>query len=332
MGKNNSLRARWNALSNKRQDIIKGVAVFLTILIISFFCNDSGFDFMCRVVIMMLFASSLNIILGFGGQRPLGHAAFFGIGAYAYVVLNIRLHWSLPLAIVGSIAITLLASYLIGVFVLRSNDDLAFAFMSMGINILLFTMAYKMPYVGSDTGLAGNVRLAFATSTRANFYLAFLVTTVCIILIYLFFHSPFASVLKGSRENPERLTFLGIRTHDIRLVAFVVSGFFACIAGILYAMRCMGAFTVMLSTNTAMDGVIMCLIGGMYSFFGPILGAVIEVAIVTELSIFTKYYQGVLGVIIVLCVLFLQGGLLHDRTARDLNDDQPRKKKAGAKK
>ncbi|MDD4849715.1 MAG: branched-chain amino acid ABC transporter permease [Gemmiger sp.] len=322
----------FKALSKIKRDAIVGAITVAAIFLYSLFASDSVLDFMSRMVIMMLFASALNIILGFGGLRPLGMATYFGMGSYSYVLLCVRGGVAKPLAIVLAIAISMGISLFINLLCLRANDDLTFAFVSMGINTLLFTMVYKIPYVGSDTGLTGNVRLAFANGARGNFYLSFGVCIVCIVLIYLFFHSPFATVLKGSRENLERLTFVGMNTTNVRLCACMVSSFFVTVAGILYAMRNMGAFPVMFSTNTSTEGLIMCLIGGMYSFFGPILGAVIVTFISTQVSIVTNYYQFVLGAIIVLCVLFLQGGLLRDKAALDLDERKKSKTEGAAKK
>ena len=316
----------WKSLSKIKQDAIVGAVLVITIFVYSLFASDSVLDFMSRTVIMMLFASALNIILGFGGLRPLGMATYFGMGSYVYVIMCVRGGLDRTLAIVAAIIISMAISLFINVICLRANDDLTFAFVSMGINTLLYTMVFKIQYVGSDTGLTGNVRLPFASSPSGNFYLCFFVCVICIVLIYLFFHSPFATVLKGSRDNLERLTFVGMNTMHVRLCACMVSSFFVTIAGILYAMRNMGAFPVMFSTNTSTEGLVMCLIGGMYSFFGPILGAVIVTFISTQLSILTNYYQFVLGAIIVLCVLFLQGGLLRDKVTKELNE--PAKKGA----
>lgn len=320
----NALKA-FKAMPKVKQDMIVGAVVIIGMLIYSSFASDSVLDFMSRTVIMMLFASALNIILGFGGLRPLGMATYFGMGSYSYVILCVRIGVAKPLAVVLAMVISMAVALFVNVLCLRANDDLTFAFVSMGINTLLYTMVYKIQYVGSDTGLTGNVRLAFANSARGNFYLSFVVSVVCIVLIYLFFHSPFATVLKGSRDNIERLTFVGMNTTNVRLCACMVSSFFVTVAGVLYAMRNMGAFPVMFSTNTSTEGLIMCLIGGMYSFFGPILGAVIVTFISTQVSIITNYYQFILGAIIVLCVLFLQGGLLRDKAAKDLGADDAEK-------
>lgn len=312
------MRNKLKGISQTKRDVCMGIFTVAVIFVTSLFAADSVIDFLCRMVIYMLFASAVNIILGFGGLRPLGQATYFGFAAYAYLFMIVRMHLPVYAALPLAFVITIAFAAFIGTLCLRANDDMAFAFMNMGINTLLWTMVQKLQIVGSDTGITGSVRLPFATSTKANFYVCFIVSIVCILLIYLFFRSPFAKTLKGSRENLERLTFLGINTRNVRLSAYMVSAAFCSIAGLLYSMRNMGAFPSMISSNTSLDGLIMCLIGGMYSFFGPILGAAIITVINVQLPIFTKYYQAIAGVIIVLCVLFLQGGLIRDKATLEL--------------
>ena len=312
------LKEKLNGLSQIKRDLYMGIITAGLILIVSLFAADSTLDVLSRLVIYMMFAAAVNIILGFGGLRPLGQGTFFGFAAYAYLFMVVRMQMSVWVALPLALVLTIALAAFIGTLCLRANDDMAFAFMNMGINVLLFTMVQKMQIVGSDTGITGAVRLPFASSTRGNFYFCFVVCLVCIVLIWFFFKSSFATVLKGSRENLERLTFLGIDTRRVRLVAYMVSGTFCAIAGLLYAMRNMGAFPSMISSNTSLDGLIMCLIGGMYSFFGPIIGAAIMTFINVQLPNLTQYYQSVLGVLIVLCVLFMQGGLMKDKSTREL--------------
>lgn len=320
---------KWKSLSQTKRDVVFGCVTVLLIGIVSFSATDSITEFLCRMVIYMLFASAVNIILGFGGLRPLGQGTYFGFGAYAYLFMVVRMRLPIGVALPLALVSVVVLAYFVGILCLRSNDDLAFAFMNMGLNTLLWTMVQKMQIVGSDTGITGAVRLPFALSTKANFYLCFGICAVCIVLIYFFFKSPFATVLKGSRENIERLTFIGINTRNVRLVAYMIAAFFCGIAGLCYAMRNMGAFPTMISTNASMDALIMCLIGGMYSFFGPILGAAIMTIINVQLPIYTQYYQAILGVIVVLCVLFLQGGILTDKATKELNEGKKERKKQG---
>ncbi len=305
--------------STQTKDLFIGLVIVVVLLATSLVASDSIVDFMGRMIVYMLFASAVNIILGFGGLRPLGQGMYFGFSAYAYLFLVVRMHISIWIALPAALGLSIVLAFFIGILTLRANDDLAFAFMNMGMNILLWTIVQKLQIVGSDTGITGAVRLPFANSTRANFAVIFVVSLVSIIVIYQFLRSPFARVLKGSRENLERLTFIGVNTRNVRLVAYIVSSFFCAIAGLLYAMRNMGAFPAMISSNTSLDGLIMCLIGGMHNFFGPLLGAAIVTVINVQLPIVTKYYQAIEGVIVVICVLFLQGGIIRDRTTLDLH-------------
>lgn len=319
-------------LPQTKRDLIMSVFVIGVIFVVSLFASDSVTDFMARMVIYMLFASSVNIILGFGGLRPLGQGTYFGFTAYIYLFMTVRMNMSLGLALLLAIVLNLLLAAFIGFLTLRTNDDMAFAFTNMGINTLLWTMVQKMQVVGSDTGITGSVRLPFAASTKGNFYLCLVVAIICITFIYLFFKSPFAKMLKGSRENLERLTFIGVNTRNVRIAAYMVSAFFCGIAGLLYSMRNMGAFPSMISANASLDGLIMCLVGGMYSFFGPIIGAAIITIINVQLPVFTQYYQAIAGVIIVLCVLFLQGGLLRDKSTLELSENKKTLVKKGERK
>jgi branched-chain amino acid transport system permease protein len=313
------MRARIEGLPQTKRDLFLGSAILGVIVIISLIASDSVLDFMCRMVIYMLFASASNILLGFGGLSPLGQGTYFGFSSYAYLFIMVRLHMPMAAALPLALVCSILLSVLFGFLSLRTNDGMAFGFMNMGINVLLFTAVQKLQIVGSDTGITGATRFAFATSTRGNFYLCLAITLICIIALWLFYRTPFATVLKGSRENISRLTFLGYNTRNVRLVAFIISAFFCAVAGLMYSMRNMGAFPTTISNNASMDALIMCLVGGMYSFIGPILGAVIITAINVQLPILTNYYQAVMGVIVVLCVLFLQGGLLRDKTTRDFS-------------
>jgi len=311
-----------------KRDIAMGIFSLLVIFIASLMVSDSVIDFLCRMVIYMLFAAACNILLGFGGLRPLGQATYFGFGAYSYVFLMVRMHIPMAAALPAAIVLSILLATLAGSLCLRANDDMAFAFLNLGINTLLFTMTQKLQIIGSDTGITGATRLPFAISTSANFHFCFAVCSVCLVIIWFFYRTPFAAVLKGSRENTERLTFLGYNTRTVRLVAYVFSGFFCAIAGVLYSMRNMGAFPTIISPNASLDAVIMCLIGGMNSFFGPILGAAIITTVNVQLPIVTQYYQAIMGIIIVLSVLFLQGGILRDKTTRDFRSKKRFRKEA----
>jgi branched-chain amino acid transport system permease protein len=134
--------------------------------------------------------------------------------------------------------------------------------------------------------------------------------------MWVIINSPFGKVVQGIRENEERLIFLGINTKKFHLVIFIIGGLFASLAGILLTMLNLGAFPDYLSPLQSAEVLMMILIGGMSSFMGPTLGAAIATFISTEVSNYLNQWQGILGAIIILCVLIFRGGILGRRENR----------------
>jgi branched-chain amino acid transport system permease protein len=126
-------------------------------------------------------------------------------------------------------------------------------------------------------------------------------------------NSPFGRVMQGLRENEERIRFLGIDSKRFQLVIFIFSGLFTAVAGILWAILQMSVFNTYMSLILSAEGLMMCLIGGMSSFFGPTIGAAIVVLVGTLASIYVREWQGLLGIIIIVCVLGFRGGILGTR-------------------
>ena len=164
--------------------------------------------------------------------------------------------------------------------------------------------------MGGTVGLNCRIAPAWLSDYRAMFLFILAVAAVCTVMIYLLAKSPFVSMLKGGRENEERLIFLGVNTNHLHITVFVISGIFAAVAGMLYAFRNGGAYTASLDSALSFEAIIMCVVGGMGSFFGPILGSLIVALVYNWLPSVTDYYQGVLGIIILFVVYFMREGLL----------------------
>lgn len=299
--------------------IITAIVVILTFLLM-FALEDTWVNMLTMALIMALFAVSVNIQVGFGGMMPHGHAMFLGIGAYSFTLLSLA-HVPMILAILLGVIITAIAGLFIGYLCLKGTG-MTFAFLNMGFNILLYTAVMKWSAVGSDVGLAGAPRPGFASSTVGFGVFILVIVGACILLLFRIMESPFARVIKGLRENEERLVFLGINTKKFQLMIFVISSIFAGFAGILYAMLIGGAYPSFLSMTMSTQGLMMCLIGGMSTFVGPILGAGIVTAIITQLSNLTIFWQGVLGIIIIVCVLGFRGGILGTRRSKKTKKTQ----------
>lgn len=262
-----------------------------------------------RIVVMTLFALSFNLQYGYSGMVSLGHSLFFGMGGYVLVL--IMSHYGI--ALIPALLMTLLICFVLTVFVgiiCLKNSMEAFTFLSYGIALAALTAVGKWVWAGSTVGVTYQALPEFLTGYRMTYAIIWTVCLLCCVAIYLIVQSPFGMLMQGARENEERLTFLGIHTNRLRLVIFTVSCMFAAIAGILYAFRNAGAYTASLDTSLSFQAVIMCVLGGSTYFAGPIIGAFIISFIYNYISTVFPYYEGLMGLMILLTVYLLQKGLV----------------------
>ena len=301
-----------SALSKVDRGVLIGAGVVVLLIVLMIVVPESWTLMLNKMVIMALFATSMNVLLGYGGMMPMGHAIFLGIGGYAYTILVSRAGMPILPSILLALVIVFLASLFIGYFCLKGSG-MTFAFLSMGFSTLLYTLIVKWKLAGAEVGLTGAARPAFASTAAGFGIFTVVIVAVCFLVLYVFMHSAFAKVVCGLRDNTERLSFLGINTHRFSFYVFVIGAFFAGVAGILYAMLNYGAYPATLNMATSTQGLMMCVLGGATAFLGPTLGAVIITLAVTQLSNVTVYWQALLGIIIIPTVLFFRGGILGTR-------------------
>ena len=298
--------------NQKLRSLVVWAAVLVVCILLNFVLPGTAVSIYTKALIMVLFALSLNIQIGYAGMMPLGHSTLLGVGAYVYTLM-VRANCNMLLSAVAAVAASAVMGVIIGFLCLRGKNGMTFAFLSMGIATLVYTIAIQSNFLGRDVGLSGAKRPSFASTTVAFGVMVTVLVLLCVFVLYQLLHSPFARTITALRENQERLAFLGVDTYRLQLVTFVISSVFAGAAGVLYAMFNSGAYPTFLNTSMATQGMMMCLIGGMNTFYGPILGAAIVTTIITEVSNLTTYWQTVLGVIIIACVLFFRGGILGSR-------------------
>jgi branched-chain amino acid transport system permease protein len=266
---------------------------------------------LAQVIIMALFATALNMEMGYAGMMPLGQAMFLGLGAYSFGICIVKLGLSFGLAIVVSLVFCLLLNAIIGFLCLRGKP-LTFGLLHLAFNILFVTLIAKLiPVTGGDAGLTGIPRPDFFSDNYYFYLLVLGVVLICYIIIRIILNSPFGKVAQGLRENEERLIFLGINTKRYQLILFVISGFFAAVAGILLAMLNRGAFPAYLQLILSAQAMMMCLIGGAFTFWGPSLGAALVIIFSNTVSNYVTYWQGILGLLMVATVLGFRGGILR---------------------
>ena len=267
-------------------------------------------DLSTEILIYVLFALSLNLLIGYAGNVSFGHAAYFAIGGYSCAILLTTYEWPLVFSFLAAMALSGLASFCIGFFCVRLTD-IYFAMLTLAFAMLVWSIAFKWRSVtGGDDGFVGVSIPSMLNSRTAYFYFTLAVVALSMGVLWLICHSAFGRTLIAVRENPIRAGFVGVDTRRLRLMAFVVSGVFAGIAGALFAMYNQGMYTESAYWTASAQVLIMTLLGGIYSFFGPALGAVVLYLLDVTISRHTEYWPAVLGSILLLVVLFLPDGLV----------------------
>jgi len=272
-----------------------------------------------RVVIMGLAAMALNFLLGFTGVLSFGHAAYFGLGAYGVAMTIKYLVPSTPLALLVGVAVATLAAVVIGGLI-RKMRGVYFAMVTIAFGQVFFFITFRWNNVtGGDDGLTGwrriPLHLGFAdvpleTSDKAFYYFALAIFAACVAVMAFILRSPFGRSLIAIRENERRARFLGIPVEQHIWISFVISAFFASAAGGLYAL--LNNFVDPRALRWDMSGnfVIMAVLGGMRSFWGPLIGAAIFVALQDYVSSQTENWMSFIGTFFILVVLFFPRGVL----------------------
>lgn len=298
---------------NYKRPLLIGLAAVGVFAMLSFLLPVSASNILGRILIMMLFATAVNIMFGYGGLIAFGQAIFFGSAAYIYTILMVRVGLGVLPAFLFTLLLCTLLSILLGTLALRVQA-LTFGLLFMGLNILFYNLSIKVPQLGSGSGIAGALRPVFASDTTAFFFFTLFVVVLCFIAMYIILHSSFANTARGIRENEERMVYIGIDVKKAKLRLIVLSSFFVSVAGILYAMLNLGAYTSYLNVNISTEGLVMCLVGGMFTFFGPSIGAILLTLVTVAISNLTIYYDAVLGIILIFAILFFPSGILGQTT------------------
>jgi branched-chain amino acid transport system permease protein len=262
------------------------------------------------VLIFGLFAVSLNLLLGYTGLVSFGQAAYFGIGSYAYALLikKAGLVFGVAFALTGLSGAA--AALIIGFFCVRLTK-IYFAMLTLAFSQIVWAIIFKWnSLTGGDTGIYGIDFPQFIGSKIKFFYFTLIVVVVSVFLLRRIVNSPFGRILTTIRDNPERTESIGINVKLFQLLAFIVSGFFSAISGGLFAIFNHSIFPDFCYWPISAEVLIMTLLGGMYSFFGPMVGAGVLLYLRLEVTSYTQYWPFILGSILVLLLFFFPGGIV----------------------
>ncbi|HEV2302277.1 MAG TPA: branched-chain amino acid ABC transporter permease [Stellaceae bacterium] len=271
-----------------------------------------------RILILAILAMSLDLLLGFTGIASLGHAAFLGLGAYLTAILAVRcnfgLGWSFWLVVSGGIALGALTAAVFALFALRSRG-VYFLMITLALSQCVWGLAYRWDSLtGGDNGLNLPGRPAFGPIHLGNdtafFYLVFAFFALSLLLLYVFVGSPFGKSLVGIREHETRMRILGYNVWLHKYIAFIVSGAFAGLAGVLWAHVSSEVSPEDVTLTTSVDALLMVVLGGPGTLLGGVFGAVIVLFLREYLSTIVPWWPYVLGGMYVAIISYLPDGLL----------------------
>ena len=286
------------------------IAVLIALALVPFADSRYLIDLSTEVLVYVLFALSLNVIIGYSGNVSFGHAAYFAIGGYANAILLTTYGWPLVFSFPAAVLLSALAAAFVAYFCTRLTD-IYFAMLTLAFSMLVWAIAFKWRSVtGGDDGFVGVAVPELLSSRVPFFYFTLVVVSVSVLILWMICHSAFGQALVAVRENITRAGFIGVNTRLMRGVAFVVAGTFAGIAGAIFAMYNRGVYTESAFWTESAQVLIMTLLGGMYSFFGPAIGAATLYILERYANEFTQYWPTVLGVILLIIVLVLPEGLV----------------------
>ena len=260
------------------------------------------------VLIAILFATSLHFIMGPAGMHSFGHAAYFGLGAYAAALLMRSLALPMEVALLGAPLVAALGALIVGWFSVRLSG-VYLAMLTLAFSQIFWAIVYQWDdFTGGSNGVTGVWPSAWLADRTHYYYLALVLVAVAVVLLRRFLFSPFGYAMRASRDSPTRADAIGINVKRVQWVAFIVAGLFAGLAGAIFAFSKGSVSPESLHVVKSIDGLVMVLLGGVQTLAGPVVGAASFTWLHDTVARTTEYWRAMLGaIILVLVLLFPQG-------------------------
>ncbi|MCH8179719.1 MAG: branched-chain amino acid ABC transporter permease [Proteobacteria bacterium] len=297
-------------------------SLFAIVLLVApkLFTSSLAMTMLTQMGIAIIVCLSYNMLLGQGGMLSFGHAVYSGLGSFAAIHTLNKVgagEWALPvmlIPIVGGIAGLLVAALLGAVSTKKSGNT--FAMITLGVGELVWSMSLMLPeFFGGEGGISSNrvvgqpfLGITFGPQTEV-YYLIAAYCFICTVLMFAFTQTPLGRMLNAVRDNPERVEFIGYDTQRVRYFAFMIAGFFAGIAGGLYAVNFEIVTAEVVGAQRSGAYLLFTFLGGSLFFFGPIIGAVLMVLASVLLSELSKAWLLYLGLVFLLMVMYAPGGI-----------------------
>jgi branched-chain amino acid transport system permease protein len=272
-----------------------------------------------EMLILALAAGGLNLILGYAGMVSFGPAGLYAVGAYTTALILVYTSWPFGLAFIAGPFVAAAAAVLIGWFCVRLTQ-VYFALLTLAFAQIIHTIIFEWyDFTKGDNGIVDIPLPEVLKPIIHYYYFSLIVVALCLGLLWMIVHSPFGKTLQAMRENAQRAESVGIPVRRYQLAAFVISGFFLGVAGSLFCGFNKNVFPNYAHWIKSTEMLVVCLLGGIYNFFGPLVGSVVYLFLDKVITGYTQYWPLVLGLIIIILLLFLRGGIagfIAERWAR----------------
>lgn len=294
------------------------IAVIIFICVAPFILPSFSLYMLNEILIYGLFCYGFYLLFSHAGYLSFGQAAYFALGAYSVALMYKHVTVTIWLPFLAAIVITAFVALILGYLSVRLGQ-LYFAFLTLAFAQMIYAIVFRWRnFTGGDDGIP-DVSRGFIDIylTKINleppeyfYYFTLLIFVVLILLLRKLIQSPFGLTLRSIRDNIERTSFIGVNPQRYLLVAFVISAVYCAIAGALHASLTKMAYPELSYWSTSTEPIIMSLIGGISTFTGPIVGAVIYILLKTYLMTIIGNWVLFLGIILLLMVLFFRSGLM----------------------
>jgi branched-chain amino acid transport system permease protein len=290
---------------------LKALAVLVLLLaLLPLVAGEYYVNLASQIFIFAIFAASINLLLGYGGLPTLGHAAYLGVAAYVSALMYLKLGVGHALSAPVALAATTLMAALFGLVALRAGG-LGFLMLTLALSQVVWGTAYRWVSVtDGDNGLRGLSRPFQLDDAASFYYFSLAVTAASIWLMARFVDSPFGAALKGTRDQPRRMSALGHDVWKIRWITFIYAGFWGAVSGLLFVYYHKYIHPVSLSLANSAEGLLAVIAGGSGTLAGPLLGAAIVILLKNYVSGYVERWNMLMGFVFVVIVVFMPEGVV----------------------
>lgn len=267
-----------------------------------------------QILIAALFAMSLNLLVGYAGLTSLGHAGYLGLSAYASAWLMTHLGWGHLASAAAALAMTTTMAAFFGLIALRASG-ISFLMITLALGQILWGVAYRWTSVtGGDNGISGLTRPSPFGLDLGNANTFYFFTLAVFLLVWgviaIWVRSPFGASIRGTKDQPRRMSTLGYNVWLIRWIVFIASGFFGAVAGLMYVYYHQFISPHSLSLANSAEMLLMVIAGGAGTLSGPIVGAALVVMLKNVASAYIDRWVMLLGFVFIFIVMFVPGGIV----------------------